>query len=92
MENTKTNYEYLHSDGNWYPIEIHKCSQTRRTYGNYLSAPYQLIYVKDGKERPIRYRRPSIESALKELQNTVTHGIGVGNGKRYRVAPGVTDK
>jgi hypothetical protein len=85
MENTKTNYEYLHKDGNWYLIEIRKCSQTTRTRGTVnWGAPYQIVYIKDGKEHAIRYRRASIETALRELRNTVEHGNGVGNGKRYR--------
>lgn len=86
MENMKTDYEYLHKDGNWYPIEIRKCRQTMRTRGtNNWGAPYQIVYIKDGREHPVRYRKASIESALKELQNTVERGIGVGNGNRYRV-------
>ena len=85
MENVKTNYEYLHKDGNWYLIEIRKCSQTMRTRGTVnWGAPYQIVYIKDGKEHLIRYRRASIEAALKELRNTVAHGDGVGNGNRYR--------
>ena len=87
MENTNTNYEFLHNDGKWYPIEIRKCSQTARTRGTVnWGKPYQIVYIKDGKEHPIRYRRASIEAALMELQNTVEYGDGVGNGNRYRAA------
>ncbi|MCL4551935.1 MAG: gamma-glutamylcyclotransferase [Candidatus Marsarchaeota archaeon] len=88
MENTKTNYQYLHDDGNWYPIEIKKCNMTRARGTTNQGRPYQPVYIKDGKEHTVRYRRVTIESAITELQAVVEHGDGTCNGKRYRLTPG----
>lgn len=86
MENMKTNYQYLHTDGNWYPIEIKKCDMTRARGTINQGRPYQPVYIKDGKECTIRYRRVTVESAIAELRAVVEqHGDGTCNGKRYRV-------
>jgi len=86
MENTKTSYQYLNDDGNWYPIEIKKCDMTRARGTINQGRPYQPVYIKDGKEHTIRYRKVSIESAIAELQCVIEHGDGTCNGKRYRLA------
>ncbi len=85
MENTKTNYQFLHSDGNWYPIEIRKCSTTRARGTVNQGRPYQPVYIKNGREYPIRYRRPTIEAAIAELQSVLEHDDGTCNSKRYRL-------
>jgi gamma-glutamylcyclotransferase (GGCT)/AIG2-like uncharacterized protein YtfP len=87
MENTKTSYQYLNDDGNWYQIEIKKCNTTRAGGTINQGRPYQPVYIKDGKEHTIRYRRVTAESAIAELQAVVEHGDGTCNGKRYRLAP-----
>jgi gamma-glutamylcyclotransferase (GGCT)/AIG2-like uncharacterized protein YtfP len=88
MENTKTSYQYLNDDGNWYPIEIKKCNMTRARGTINQGRPYQPVYIKDCKEHTVRYRRVTIESAIAELQAVVEHGDGTCNGKRYRLTPG----
>ena len=91
MKNTKTSYQYLNDNGNWYPIEIKKCSMTRARGTINQGRPYQPVYIKDGKEHTIRYRKTSIESAIAELQTVVEYGDGTCNGKRYRLLSGDAD-
>lgn len=89
MENTKTNYQYLHTDDNWYPIEIRKCSTAMARGTINQGRPYQPVYIRDGKEYTIRYRRSTVESAIAGLQTVVQNGDGTSNDKRYRLVPGV---
>lgn len=87
MKNAKTPYEYQHTDGNWYPIEIRRCSMARARGTVNEGRPYQPVYIKDGREHTIRYRRTSIRTALDELQHLVERIDGTSNGKRYRMIP-----